>query len=196
MVRSGDRIRCRFAVRPDRDGTRPAESAPCGLGDGRSGVSLHWMGAVPPGPAYSLAAHVHRQAGLSTGRVGRPVGPESSAGGSAQAAVTAAAGAISVFRPRGGALVCFAVFLRVQDLPSDPGYEPAGNRAVQPVLFACAAAELPLHGALLADQSLAAAGGIAGVFSTTKGVELSHPTKGRLGGAPRLAWDSHQSGGS
>ncbi len=138
-------------VRPDRHGARPTESAQCGLGDGRSGLSLHRMGVVSAGPACSLAAHLHRPAGLSGGRIRRPAGPESAAGRGVETAVTALAGAYAVLRLRGGALVCLAVLLRVSDLPSDSGNGPAGHRAVQRVLPACAAAELPVHGTLFAD---------------------------------------------
>src|SRR5271157_4064868 len=61
---------------------------------------------------------------------------------------------MSVLWSRGGSGLCLAVLLRVQDLPAHSGRECHGNRIMQRVLPAFAAVELPVHGTLLAEQSL------------------------------------------
>ncbi len=53
------------------------------------------------------------------------------------------------------------------------------------VLPACAAAELPVHGTLLADESLAAAGGVAGVPSSYRRSRTLPPNQKKLGWGTR-----------
>ena len=83
--------------------------------------------------------------GYPRGRVGRPAGPESFVGGRAEAVLASAARTHAILWLRGGAGVCPAVLLCVPDFPADSWDELSGNRAVQRVFPACAAAELPAH---------------------------------------------------